>query len=78
MQELLGSGDASSWEQPELLLGEPVIAWLRRQLGQPQAKRRELQRLAESLQGKELAARDVRQIVDEWLAAAQDDVVEIV
>jgi len=78
MKELLGSGDVSSWERPEVLLGEPVIAWLRRQLGQPQAKRRELQRLAESLQGKELAARDVRQIVDEWLAAAQDDVLEIV
>jgi len=49
------------------LLTDDVIAWLRQQLGQPKAQRRNLRELEERLRGKELTAQEVLRIVREWL-----------
>jgi len=59
------------------LLAEDVIAWLRQQLGQPKAKRRELRALEEMLRNKELTRREVLRIVEEWLGE-DEGFVEVV
>jgi hypothetical protein len=58
-------------------LADEVIAWLRQQLGQPTARKRDLTALAEQLRGKELTAREVLRIVQEWLGAEDDDVIQV-
>jgi hypothetical protein len=73
---LAASGDLSP-EALRDLLTDDVIPWLRRQLGQPKARRRELRSLDQLLRGKEITKREVIQIVDTWLQAGEDDVVEI-
>jgi hypothetical protein len=74
---LLDSPDDAEPDDLLRLLTDDIIAWLRQQLGQPRARRRELAALAEALQGKELTAREVVRIVREWLGADEDDVIEI-
>jgi len=58
-------------------LTEEVVAWLREQLGQPKARRRELGELAERLRGKELTKQQVLRIVAEWLGE-EEGFVEVV
>jgi hypothetical protein len=48
-----------------------MIAWLRQQLGQPKAQRRELAVLVERLRGKELTKAEVLRIVEEWLGEGE-------
>jgi hypothetical protein len=74
---LLDSPDDAEPDDLLRLLTDDIIAWLRQQLGQPRARRRELAALAEALQGKELTAREVVRVVREWLGADEDDVIEI-
>jgi hypothetical protein len=59
-------------------LTEDTVSWLRGQLGQPLAARRELRSLAERLAGRELPKREVRRTVDAWLGEGDEEVVEIV
>ncbi len=59
-------------------LSEEVAAWVRAQLGQPRAARRELADLAEMLRGKEMPRREVVRRVEEWLGGGEDEVVEVV
>jgi len=65
-------------ERLSSLLTDDVLAWLSQQLGQPQAKRRELRDLEPRLRGKELTGRQIAAIVEEWLGGGPDDVIEIV
>ena len=58
-------------------LTEEVIAWLREQLGQPRARRREAADLAARLKGKELSRQEVLRIVAEWLGE-EEGFVEVV
>ena len=60
------------------LLGDRAVLWLRKQLGQPRARRRELGALEKALRGREVTKREVLRIVEEWLQAGEDDMVEIV
>ncbi len=62
---------------PQELL-EPYLEHMQEQLGQPRAQRRELNALEARLRGKEMAKKEVVKIVDEWLQAGDDDVVEVV
>lgn len=59
------------------LLTDEIAGWLRQQLGQPHARKRELATLAQALQGKELTAREIVRIVQEWLGTEGDEVIEI-
>jgi hypothetical protein len=65
-------------EELRALLSEDVIAWMRAQLGQPQARKRKLAELEGALRGKEMTKREVVRRVDEWLGAGEDEVVEMV
>ncbi len=58
------------------LLSEQVMAWLRSQLGQPKASRRQWRELEDRLRGKEMPKRDVVRSVEEWLGPGEE-VVEI-
>ncbi len=75
--KLLEEGETSADELLPLLT-EAAIAWLRQQLAQPRARRRELRELAERLKGKELTRSEVLRIVEEWLGEGQDGTVHIV
>jgi len=59
-------------------LADDVVLWIRHQLGQPKAKRRALADLEQTLRGQETAKRQVVGQVEDWLAAADDEIVEIV
>ena len=59
------------------LLRDDVVAWLREQLGQPKARRREVSDLVARLRGKELAKQEVLRIMAEWLGE-EDGFVEVV
>jgi hypothetical protein len=59
-------------------LSEDVIGWIRAQLGQPRAGRRELAELESTLRGKEMTKREVVRRVEEWLGEGDDGVVEVV
>jgi len=65
-------------EELRALLSDDVIAWIRAQLGQPRAQKRELAELEGALRGKEMTKREVVQRVDEWLGGGEDEVVEVV
>jgi hypothetical protein len=78
VEKLLPSAAALTPEELNSTLSDDVVAWLRRQLGRPKASRRSLSDLQSALQGKELTRREVMRIVDEWLQAGEDEVVEIV
>lgn len=69
---------AASLEAMADLLTEDTVAWLRRQLGQPQAVRKDLRRLTQRLAGRELPKREVRRAVEAWLGEGEEEVVEIV
>jgi hypothetical protein len=60
------------------LLTDEVVGWLRQQLGQPQAKRRELGELERRLRGKEMTKQEVVKQVEEWLGGGEDDIIEVV
>lgn len=77
VERLLKAGQAEAGSLAAAL-SEETIAWLSAQLRQPRAARRELPALAARLRGRELPAREVRRQVDEWLAAGDDEVVEVV
>lgn len=70
------AGSCPTVEDVRAVLGEEVIAWLRQQLGQPKAARREWRELEARLRGKEMGKGEVRRHVQEWLGEG-DDVVEI-
>jgi hypothetical protein len=74
--KLLEGGETSADELPALLT-EAALAWLRQQLAQPVARRRELGELAERLKGRELTKEDVLRIVQEWLGE-DEGFVEVV
>jgi hypothetical protein len=59
------------------LLTDDTVSWLRGQLGQPHAVRKELRSLTERLTGKELPKREVRRAVEAWLGEGEEQVVEI-
>jgi len=59
------------------LLADEVVGWLREQLGQPRARRREVADLVGRLRGKELARQEVLRIVAEWLGE-EEGFVEVV
>jgi len=75
---LLDRGATLPAEQMQMLLTDDVVAWLRLQLGNPRAERRDLRALAAGLRGRELTKREALRIVEEWLAAGDDEVIEIV
>jgi len=75
VERLLAAGSA---EEVAGALNEEVVAWVRAQLGQPRAKRRELADLAGALRGKEMPRREVVRRVEEWLGGGEDEVVEVV
>jgi hypothetical protein len=77
VERLVAEAELSPEEVRDLLT-EDAILWVRQQLGQPQAKRRELRGLEERLRGKELTKRRVREVVEEWLGGGEDEVVEVV
>jgi len=62
---------------PTELFDDQVVAWLREQLGQPRARRREVAALVERLKGKELSRQEVLRIVAEWLGE-EEGFVEVV
>jgi len=74
--ELLGPEASSCPTELCAHLSDDIIAWLRQQIGQPKAQRRELSALVERLRGRELTKADVLRIVEEWLGEGQ--VVEVV
>jgi hypothetical protein len=78
--EEAGASDAESASPERILslLGEEEIAWVRKQLGQPRARRRALRELEARLRGKEMAKKDAMGLVAEWLGGEEDDVIEIV
>jgi len=59
------------------LLADEVVGWLREQLGQPRARRREVGELVERLRGRELTRQEVLRIVAEWLGE-EEGFVEVV
>jgi hypothetical protein len=73
---LLASKEVEAGTLAECLTDE-VVAWLRDQLGQPKARRRELADLVARLQGKELTKGEVLRIVAEWLGE-EEGFVEMV
>lgn len=75
--ELLGDVRLSADDLVRLLQDDTVL-WLRKQLGQPRAQRRELGALENALRGREVTKQEVLRIVEEWLQAGEDDVVEVV
>jgi len=77
MGELLGDMELSA-DDLVRLLEDGTVLWLRKQLGQPRAQRRELGALEKALRGREVTKQEVLRIVEEWLQAGEDDVVEIV
>ncbi len=74
-QEAQGSGPTMN----ELcdLLTDDVIAWLRQNLSQPRARKRELSELMAKLQGRELTRREVLRLVEDWLGE-EEGFVEVV
>lgn len=75
---LLDKAGAGAELLPNELLTDEVVGWIRQQLGQPKAKRRELSELDRGLRGKEMPRREVVRRVEEWLGGGDDEVVEIV
>ncbi len=59
------------------LLTDDVIVWLRQNLSQPRARKRELGELMAKLHGRELTRREVLRIVEEWLGEGEE-YVEVV
>lgn len=59
------------------LLTDDASAWLREQLGQPKARRREIRASVERLKGRGLAKQEVVRIVAEWLGE-EEGFVEVV
>jgi len=78
VEKLLDGSGESAPDGISKVLSPPVIEWLRKQLGQPRAQRRELRTLEAKLRGKEVPKQEVMRIVEEWLQAGEDDVVEVV
>jgi len=78
VEKLLDDSGGSPPQAISEVLSPPVIEWIRKQLGQPKAQRRELNALEAKLRGREVAKKEVMRIVDEWLQAGEDDVVEVV
>jgi hypothetical protein len=78
VEKLLDDSGKSAPDAISKALSPPVIEWLRKQLGQPRAQRREWSALEAKLRGKEVAKQEVMRIVEEWLQAGDDDVVEVV
>jgi len=64
-------------ELPRLLTDE-VISWMRGHLARPRAKKRRFDELSARLRGRDLTKREVARVVEEWLAAGEDDIIEIV
>jgi hypothetical protein len=60
------------------LLTDEAVAWIRRQLDRPAARQRKLAELEAQLRGKELTRREVIRVVESWLGAGDDDLIEIV
>ena len=76
VSRLLAYAAEGSAEEVRQALGEEVIAWLRQQLAQPKAARREWRELETRLRGKEMGKGEVRRQVEEWLGEGEE-VVEI-
>lgn len=77
VERLLAGAEGFAAEELNGLLSDQTISWLKRQLAQPRARRRELGALQEALRGKEMTKQEVRRIVEEWLGPGEDEVVEI-
>jgi len=77
VEKLCGPAGAAV-DELRALLSEDVIAWIRAQLGQPRARRRELAELESALRGREMTKREVVRRVEEWLGGEEDEVVEVV
>ena len=69
--KLLECGESTPPDAIVAHLTDDVTGWLRQQLGQPKAQRRELAALIERLRGKELTAQEVLRIVREWLGEGE-------
>ncbi len=73
--QLLGQETRSCPTELSPFLTDDVVGWLRQQLAQPTARKRELSALVERLRGKELTKAEVLRIVGEWLG--EGEMVEI-
>jgi hypothetical protein len=73
VEKLLEAHEAGADKLLPVLM-EGTIPWLREQLAQPVARRRELRELAERLKGKELTKGEVLRIVAEWLGEEEGSV----
>ncbi|MFB3882460.1 MAG: DUF6079 family protein [Armatimonadota bacterium] len=69
--ELIGQETRSCPTELCAHLSDGVIGWLRQQLGQPKAQRREISALVERLRGRELTKAEVVRIVEEWLGEGE-------
>jgi hypothetical protein len=73
----LGQEQCSCPTELPPLLTDDVLTWLRQQLTQPTARKRDLVALTDALRGKELTAREILRLVQEWLDAEGEEVVEV-
>ena len=78
VERLVGEATAVGVEELQALLTDDVTSWMKRQVAQPRAKRRRLDDLARRLRGRDLTKRDAARVVEEWLSAGDDDIIEIV